>query len=174
MMKWHQLQLCDHGLWCIRRPDQMHSCKWCFVVGVDATSFTYLCVRATEGFVLIWIILTKETVSPIKGFNVATGAEQGFIAPTNKDNSVGATQYQFCTALKDRIPWPLFGPKIPEPVPTMPNGPPPPPLPAKEKWCTLQLAMSGIHTQMTTLICNCCQATFWLLEREQTIAHLPR
>jgi hypothetical protein len=61
------------------------------VVGEDATSFTYRPVKVAEGLVPMWIILTKETVPPIEGFSMATSAEQGFSAPTNKDNAVGAT-----------------------------------------------------------------------------------
>jgi hypothetical protein len=103
------------------------------VVGEGATSFTYSHVKAAEGSVSTWIILTNEAVLPIEGFDMAPSVEQGFSAPINKDNAIGAMQHNFCTALKDGIPWPVFGSKISEPMPTMPNGPTPPPLPIKEK-----------------------------------------
>jgi hypothetical protein len=38
-----------------------------------------------------WVILTPKTLQPIRGKNMATGAQQGFYGPTNKENAVGAT-----------------------------------------------------------------------------------
>ena len=49
------------------------------VVGEDATSFTYRRVKAADGSVPTWIILTKEIVPPVEGIDMATGAQIDFM-----------------------------------------------------------------------------------------------
>ncbi len=36
-----------------------------------------------------WVILAPEDMLNVEGINMATGVEEGFFAPTNKENSVG-------------------------------------------------------------------------------------
>ena len=74
------------------------------IVGEDTTTFTYLCVKAAEVSVPMWIILTPEIVPSVEGIVMATSAQRGFCTPTNKDNAVGATRPNFCTSREDKIP----------------------------------------------------------------------
>ena len=56
-----------------------------------------------------WVILTPEDVPDVEGVNMATGAEEGFFAPTNKENSVGGKRANFLTA--ENFSRPEFGPR---------------------------------------------------------------
>ena len=56
-----------------------------------------------------WVILTPEDVPDVEGVNMATGAEEGFFAPTNKENSVGGKRANFLTA--ENFSRPDFGPR---------------------------------------------------------------
>ncbi len=74
------------------------------IVGEDTTTFTYHRVKAAEGSIPMWIILTPEIVPSVEGIDMATSAQRGFCAPTNKDNDVGVTRSNFCTSREDKIP----------------------------------------------------------------------
>jgi hypothetical protein len=56
-----------------------------------------------------WIILTPEEVPAVEGIDMATGAQEGFFAPTNKENSFGGKRANFLTA--ENLDRPEFGPK---------------------------------------------------------------
>lgn len=82
------------------------------VEGQDAFEYTRVVDRTAAPMatnVPQWIILTPEEVPPVEGINMATGAEEGFFAPTNKENSFGGKRANFLTA--ENLDRPEFGPK---------------------------------------------------------------
>ena len=76
----------------------------------DGQKFMFVHVRAAQGSMPTWIILTPEPAVPIKGIDMGMGAECGFFGPMNPNNSTGTMHSNFCMALGERISQPEFGP----------------------------------------------------------------
>ena len=56
-----------------------------------------------------WIVLKPKDVPDVEGIDMAFGAEEGFFAPMNKENSVGGERVNFLT--NENLTRPEFGPK---------------------------------------------------------------
>ena len=83
--------------------DRICKCGNADITVEDETTFTFRRVKAAEGSVPMWIILTPEIVPEVAGIDMATGAQHGFCAPTNKDNARGATRSNFCRGSTGQI-----------------------------------------------------------------------
>ena len=64
---------------------------------------------ATRTGIPRWVVLKPEDVPDVEGIDMAVGAEEGFFAPTNKENSVGGEQVNFL--MTKNLTRPEFGPK---------------------------------------------------------------
>ena len=63
----------------------------------------------TRTWIPRWVVLKPEDVPEVEGIDMAVGAEEGFFAPTNKENSVGGEQVNFL--MTKNLTRPEFGPK---------------------------------------------------------------
>jgi hypothetical protein len=92
--------------------------KWPF----SDDSFEYRRAVVAGEKIPTWIVLTPEPVPPVPGIIMATGAQEGFYRPTNKENAVGGVRHNFLTSEAKRIERPSFAPK------KVPRKNPPPPV----------------------------------------------
>ncbi len=58
-----------------------------------------------------WVLLNPEVPPPIPGINMATGAQDGFFGPTNKENASGAVWHNFITKESETLKRPQFAGK---------------------------------------------------------------
>ena len=107
----------------------------------DPVGFSYRSEKLPEGSVPKWIILNPVAAEAITGMNMATGGQEGHFAPTNKENAIGATKYNYLHHESEKIQRPVFARK-PEKKKKKSNGPEtgidtdesdPPPPPISEK-----------------------------------------
>jgi len=50
-----------------------------------------------------WVILNPDPAPTVEGIDMLRGAEAGFFGPTNQENAVGATKFQYCCREGDKI-----------------------------------------------------------------------
>mgnify|MGYP006193039927 CR=1 FL=1 len=111
------------------------------VTKIDDDNFSYKKTETQEvqHNKICWEILIGLDITLPEGFH-ASGAEEGFFAPTNKDNVEGASKKAYLTGEGERIKWPEFhckprqndgcnqqqchGPSHPKNLATTAEGPP--------------------------------------------------
>ena len=106
--------------------DRLRDCPDVTRVGEDAFDYQHVKVAGGQQGVPMWVILGPEKVPDVEGINMATGAEDGFFAPTNKENAVGGKRANFMTKPEENLHRPDFVPKQMKKRKAGDDTPPPP------------------------------------------------
>ena len=78
--------------------NRLWDCTAMTMVGNNAFNYRHVIVVGAMTNVPKWVILTPKEVPAIEDIDMATGAEEGFFALTNKENAFGGTGANFLMA----------------------------------------------------------------------------
>ena len=66
-----------------------------FIVQVDDNNFIWKRNKEEEGNKPKWALLGGVASKPVPGINMTTGAQEGFVGPTNKENAIGPPKLDY-------------------------------------------------------------------------------
>jgi len=69
----------------------------------DPVAFDYRREKQAEGDVPKWILLTPAAAEEIAGMDMATGAQIGHFAPTNKEDAIGAQKNNYMVHATEKV-----------------------------------------------------------------------